>query len=325
MHAIRQYEFGPAENLRFEEVHDPTPGEGQVLVEVEAAGVHLIDTTIRSGSPGPFPPPRLPMTPGREVAGRVGGIGPGVDPAWLGRRVVAHLGMTSGGYASRAVAAVASLHEIPEQLSAPAAVAMIGTGRTAVGVLRLARLTDADAVLVTGAAGGLGTLLVQAAQRAGALVVGAAGGPDKVARVQRNGADIAADYLDPGWADKVRAELGERDLTVVLDGVGGEQGRAALELLAPLGRFLIFGGSAGAPTQLTTQDLYARGIIASSAIGPAMLKVAGSLRPLEEQALRDAAEGWLTPAITTFPLAEATRAHTALETRATTGKVVLLP
>ncbi|MEU8075631.1 zinc-binding dehydrogenase [Catellatospora citrea] len=323
MHAIRQYEFGPAENLRYEEVPDPIPGEGQVLIEVEAAGVHLIDTTIRSGSPGPFPPPRLPMTPGREVAGRVGGTGPGVDPAWRGRRVVAHLGMTSGGYASRAVAAVASLHEIPEPLTAPAAVAMIGTGRTAVGVLRLAQLRDSDAVLVTGAAGGLGTLLVQAAQRAGALVVGAAGGPDKVALVQRNGADIAADYREPGWAEKVRAELGERDLTVVLDGVGGAEGRAALELLAPLGRFLIFGGSAGTPTQLTTQDLYARGIIASSAIGPAMMKVGGGLRPLEEQALRDAAEGWFTPAITTFPLAEAARAHTALETRATTGKVVL--
>ncbi|MFD0592788.1 alcohol dehydrogenase catalytic domain-containing protein [Catellatospora coxensis] len=97
MHAIRQYEFGPAENLRFEEVPDPVPGEGQVLIEVEAAGVHLIDTTIRSGGPGPLPPPALPMTPGREVAGRVAGTGPGVDPAWQGRRVVAYLGMTSGG------------------------------------------------------------------------------------------------------------------------------------------------------------------------------------------------------------------------------------
>lgn len=325
MHAIRQYEFGPAENLRHEEVPDPVPGEGQVLIEVEAAGVHLIDTTIRSGSPGPFPPPQLPMTPGREVAGLVGATGPGVDPAWRGRRVVAHLGMTNGGYASRAVAAVASLHEIPGQMSAPAAVAMIGTGRTAVAVLRLAQLRDSDAVLVTSAAGGLGTLLVQAAQRAGALVVGVAGGPDKVARVQRNGADLTADYREPGWADKVRAELGERDLTVVLDGVGGAEGRAALELLAPLGRFLIFGGSAGTPTQLTTQDLYARGIVASSAIGPAMMKIAGGLRPLEEQALRDAAEGWLTPALTTFPLADAARAHTALQTRATTGKVVLIP
>ncbi|BCJ77101.1 hypothetical protein CS0771_66450 [Catellatospora sp. IY07-71] len=210
MRAIRQYEFGPAENLRYEEVPDPVPGEGQVLIEVEAAGVHLIDTAIRGGGAVPFPLPQLPMTPGREVAGRVAATGPGADPSWLGRRVVAHLGMTSGGYAERAVTAQTALHEIPERLSAAAAVAMIGTGRTAVGVLRLAKLQEGDAVLVTGAAGGLGTLFVQAAQRAGALVVGAAGGPDKVARVQRNGADIAVDYRAPGWADKVRAELGDR-------------------------------------------------------------------------------------------------------------------
>ncbi|MEV4413219.1 zinc-binding dehydrogenase [Catellatospora sp. NPDC049609] len=325
MRAIRQYEFGPAENLRYEEVPDPVPGDGQVLIEVEAAGVHLIDTTIRAGGAVPFPLPQLPMTPGREVAGRVAATGPGVDPAWRGRRVVAHLGMASGGYAERAVAGVTSLHEIPERLSAPAAVAMIGTGRTAVGVLRLAGLREGDAVLVTGAAGGLGTLFVQAAQRAGALVVGAAGGPDKVARVLCNGADVAADYNEPGWADKVRAELGERDLTVVLDGVGGAAGRAALELLAPAGRFLIFGWSAGSATEITTQDLYARGITASSALGPAMLKVVGGLRPLEEQALREAAEGWFTPAITEFPLSGAAAAHHALQTRATVGKVVLLP
>lgn len=325
MHAIRQYEFGPAENLRYEKVPDPAPGEGQVVIEVEAAGVHVVDTVIRSGGPSPFPPPALPMTPGREVAGVVGETGPGVDPAWRGRRVVAHLGMTSGGYAERAVAAVSSLHVIPETLTAPAAVAMIGTGRTAVGVLRLANLREGDAVLVTGAAGGLGTLFVQAAQRAGAFVVGAAGGPEKVTRVLRNGADLAADYREPGWADRVRAELGERELTVVLDGVGGAEGRAALELLAPAGRFLIFGWSAGSATEITTQDLYARGITASSALGPAMLKVAGGLRPLEEQALREAVEGWFTPALTEFPLAEAARAHQALQDRATTGKVVLIP
>lgn len=325
MRAIRQYEFGPAENLRYEEFPDPVPGEGQVLIEVEAAGVHLIDTTIRQGGTVPFPLPELPMTPGREVAGRVAATGPGADPSWLGRRVVAHLGMTSGGYAERAVTAQTALHEIPERLSAAAAVAMIGTGRTAVGVLRLAKLQEGDAVLVTGAAGGLGTLFVQAAQRAGALVIGAAGGPDKVARVQRNGADIAVDYRAPGWADKVRAELGERDLTVVLDGVGGAEGRAALELLAPGGRFLIFGWSAGTATAITTQDLYTRGITASSALGPAMLKLAGGLRPLEDQALREAAEGWFTPALTEFPLSEAAQAHIALESRATTGKVILTP
>src|SRR4029078_1940701 len=111
MHAIRQYEFGPPETLRYEAVPDPEPGEGQVRVAVEAAGVHLLDTTIRQGiSGGPFPLPTLPLTPGREVAGVVDATGPGVDTSWVGRRVVAHLGQASGGYAERAVVGVASLH-----------------------------------------------------------------------------------------------------------------------------------------------------------------------------------------------------------------------
>ena len=164
MHAIRQHAFGGPETLEYEEVPDPEPGEGQVRIAVEAAGVHLLDTTIRSGAGGgPFPLPDLPMTPGREVAGRVDLVGPGVDPAWRGRRVVAHLGMTSGGYASRAVAAVGSVHEVADHVDAPAAVAMIGTGRTAMGILDVADVGAHDVVLVTAAAGGLGTLLVQAA------------------------------------------------------------------------------------------------------------------------------------------------------------------
>ena len=105
MHAIRLHEFGPAENLRYEEVPDPEPGPGQVRIAVAVAGVHLVDTTIRSGEQrGPFPLPELPAIPGREVAGVVDTVGAGVDPSWIGRRVVAHLGMASGGYAELAVA-----------------------------------------------------------------------------------------------------------------------------------------------------------------------------------------------------------------------------
>jgi NADPH2:quinone reductase len=142
VHAIRQYELGPPETLRYEEVADPVPGEGQVRIAVEAAGVHLIDTVIRRGDGGRYMPvPDLPMTPGREVAGGVDALGPGVGEEWLGRRVVAHLGFVSGGYAQRAVADVSALHEIPEPLSAAAAVAMIGTGRTAVGILDIAALS----------------------------------------------------------------------------------------------------------------------------------------------------------------------------------------
>jgi NADPH2:quinone reductase len=171
-HAIRQYEFGPAEVLRFEEVPAPVPGPGQVRVTVAASGVHLVDTTIRNGeSGGPFPLPELPMTPGREVAGVVDVLGEGVDQEWLGKRVVAHLGQASGGYAELAVVNVVSLHEIAEGVGFEAAVAMIGTGRTTMAVLEVAALQADDVVLIPAAAGGMGSLLVQAARNVGAFVV----------------------------------------------------------------------------------------------------------------------------------------------------------
>jgi NADPH2:quinone reductase len=174
MHAIRQHAFGPPSTLEYETVPDPSPGAGQVRIAVEAAGVHLLDTVIRRGeSGGPFPLPDLPAIPGREVAGTVVATGPGVDPAWEGRRVVAHLGQASRGYAESVVTDAARLHALPAGLDERVAVAMIGTGRTALGVLDVARPTAADVVLVTGAAGGLGALLVQGALRAGAQVIGA--------------------------------------------------------------------------------------------------------------------------------------------------------
>jgi NADPH:quinone reductase len=136
VHAIRLHAFGPPENLRYEETDDPAPGEDQVRIAVQASGVHLIDTTLRSGiQMGPVPLPELPAIPGREVAGFVDRVGPGVDDEWTGRRVVAHLGPASGGYAELAVAPVSALHEVPDHVGLDVAVAMVGTGRTAVGIL----------------------------------------------------------------------------------------------------------------------------------------------------------------------------------------------
>jgi NADPH2:quinone reductase len=326
MHAIRQYAFGPAENLLYEQVDDPVPGDDQVRIAVEAAGVHLVDTTIRRGeSGGPFPVPHLPMIPGREVAGRVDALGPGAAERWLGRRVVAHLGLASGGYAELAVAAATSLHEIPDRIAADAAVAMIGTGRTAMGILEVAEITARDTVLVTSAAGGLGTLLIQAARNAGAVAVGVAGGPHKLERVRQLGADVAVDYGDPGWPAAVRDALGDRDVTVVLDGVGGSIGRGALELLGAAGRIVLFGMSSGELLPLDAGDLLRAGLTATGALGPRMQQRPGGIRGLEAASLAEASAGRLVPVITSFTLAEAAKAHTALEARATVGKTVLLP
>jgi NADPH2:quinone reductase len=320
MRAIVLHAFGPAENLRYEEVADPAPAPGEVRIAVAAAGVHLIDTTIRSGaSGGMLPKPELPTIPGREVAGVVDAIGPGTDEAWLGRRVVAHLGPASGGYAELAVRDAGAVHALAADVADDAAVAMIGTGRTTMAILEIAQLTARDVVLITAAAGGIGSLLVQAARAAGATVVGAAGGPDKVERVRALGADVAVDYSVPGWSE----EVGE--VTVALDGVGGDLGRQALELIGVGGRLVLFGYASGAVTQLSAGDLFSRGLTVSAAIGPRILQRPGGMRDLEERSLAALADGSLTPAMQRFPLAEAAAAHTALERRATTGKVVLVP
>ena len=323
MHAVRLHEFGPAENLSYEEVPDPVPGAGQVRIAVEAAGVHLVDTVLRAGTAGggPVAPPQLPTIPGREVAGTVDAVGPDVDQTWLGKRVVVHLGPVPGGYAEQAVAKVESLHEIPDHLDAATAVATIGTGRTAAGILEQAALGEDDVVLVTAAAGGMGSLFVQSARNVGATVIGLAGGPEKVKQVRDLGAQYAIDYTTGDWPEQVKEHLVERELTVVLDGVGGQNGQKAFELLGVGGRILMFGWSGGGPVQVTTKDLMNRGLTATWAIGPKLVR---KLRALETAALQESVEGRWAPLVTRFPLAKAADAHRALENRETVGKVVLI-
>ncbi|WP_447042095.1 zinc-binding dehydrogenase [Streptomyces sp. DSM 118878] len=338
MHAVRLHAFGPAENLVYEETARPEPAAGQVRVAVAAAGVHLLDAAIREGTPGPLPElPALPTIPGREVAGTVEALGEGVDPSWLGKRVVAHIGFAPGGYAEQAVTETSRLHELPADLDFAEAVALIGTGRTTMGILQFAEPAADSVVVVPAAAGGIGTLLTQYAKHRGATVIGLAGGPEKVARVRANGADLAVDYKNPAWPDEVRTylkqQLDGRSATVVFDGVGGEAGLAAVDLLGPGGVHIVFGWSGeglhdGGPLKFTEEELAARGITQIDVLGPAMMRKAGSdnpVRTLELAALAEAATGHFTPAVQRYPLAEAAAAHRALESRGTMGKVVLIP
>lgn len=330
MYAVRLHAFGPAENLTYERVPVPVPAPGQVRIAVAAAGVHLLDTALRQGVQGPAPAlPELPTVPGREVAGTVDALGPGTDPAWLGREVVVHLGFAPGGYAEYAVAAADRLHPVPPGLDAARAVAMIGTGRTTLGILGFADLGPGSVAVVTAAAGGIGTLLVQYAKNAGATVVALAGGSVKAGLARANGADLALDYNDPGWAEAVRARH-PGGVDVVFDSVGGAVARAALDLLAPGGRRLVFGWSGGelALTDAERAALTARRVSSEVVLGPAMMRRVGDpdpIRALETRALAEAAAGRLRPAIQRYPLSRAAAAHDALVSRDTTGKVVLVP
>ncbi|MGW3583684.1 zinc-binding dehydrogenase [Streptomyces rubiginosohelvolus] len=333
MHAVRLHALGPAENLVYERTDDPVPGPGQVRIAVAAAGVHLLDTVRREGEAGPFPAPvGLPTVPGREVAGTVDSVGEGTDPGLLGRRAVAHLGMAPGGYAELAVTDADRLHEIPEGLDAAAAVAMIGTGRTTLGILGFTPLGPDSVVVVTAAAGGIGTLTVQYAKNTGATVIALAGGPAKVARATENGAGLALDYTRPDWPLRAREYLDAAGLraTVVYDSVGGTTARAAVGLLGAGGQHIVYGWSGeglrdGKPLTFTAAELAERSITSTSVLGPKMIERGGGLRALETRALAEAAAGRLRPVVQRFPLAEAAAAHRALETRGTMGKVVLEP
>ncbi|MFI7347456.1 zinc-binding dehydrogenase [Streptomyces sp. NPDC049936] len=322
MRAVVLHEFGPAANLRYETVPDPVPGPGEVLLLVKAAGVHQIETAMREELEIGPPLPGLPAIFGGEVAGVVKAVGPAVDESWIGADVVTAHGRP-GGYAELAVADVSSLHRIPAGLGHEAAVTMIVTGATTMGLLDIAELTSGDVVLVTSAAGGIGRLVVQFAGRLGATVVGAAGGAAKVAALRELGADIAVDYNLPDWAGTVRAALGGRGVTVVLDGVEGDKGRAAFGLLAEGGRYITIGAASREEFRPDEAELKERGVYFTDAL--ARLLEGQDAAADEGRALAAAAEGSLVPAFQPFPLSQAAAAHAALEARATTGKVVLVP
>jgi NADPH2:quinone reductase len=310
MYATVLHTFGPAENLRYETVPDPVPGPGEVRISVRAAGVHQIETAMRAGLDIGPPLPELPAIFGGEVAGVVESIGPDVDEAWVAADVVTSRG-APGGYAELAVAPVSSLHRLPAGSGYEAAVTMIVTGATTIGLLDIAALTPTDVVLVTSAAGGIGRLVVQFARNLGATVVGAAGGPAKV------------DYDRPGWADEVRGAVGGRAVTVVIDGVEGDKGRTAFGLLADGGRYVTIGAASREEFRPDETELKERDLTFIDAL--ARLLEGQDAPAAEARALAAAADGSLVPAFQTFPLSQAAAAHAALETRATTGKVVLVP
>ncbi|MHA6764200.1 zinc-binding dehydrogenase [Streptacidiphilus sp. PAMC 29251] len=329
MRAIVVREFGGPEQLRWEEVPDPVPGPGEVLVEVEAAGVQFIETQIRAGSMqgvSPAAPAGLPWTPGREVAGVVRAVGAGTDPELVGRRVAGQTA-TQGGYAELAVLVAAMAHPLPDQLSSTDAVALLGTGRTAVGLIETAGIGKGDTVLIESAAGAVGAQVIQLARAAGAeRIIGLARGEEKLKLVRELGADAAVDYTAEDWPAQVRAAAPD-GVTVVLDAVGGEIAGQAFELLAPGGRFVTFGFASGVRTVLDPAVVAERGILTPAYFGPPT----GPRSPQEQlrqtrEALAAAADGRLKPLVgQSFPLADAAAAHEAISARATVGKTVLIP
>jgi NADPH:quinone reductase len=314
MRAVWLREFGGPEVLRVEETPVPEPGPGQALIDVTYANITFVETQIRANA-GPFKV-TLPMIMGNGVGGLVTSVGEGADAALVGRRVVSSTG-GSGGYAGRVAVDAAGLYDVPAGLDLDSAVALLADGRTAVMLIHTVGVRKGDRVLVEAAAGGVGTLLVQLARTAGATVVAAAGGDRKVALARDLGADVAVDYLQPDWAERVRTAVGGVD--VVLDGVGGTVAGSAFGLLDQGGRMLSYGLASGTWAGISN-DAAAERAVTMVTSGP----TPEELRTYTVDALTEAAADRLRPVIgQRFPLEQAADAHAAIEARATVGKTLL--
>jgi NADPH2:quinone reductase len=322
MRVVRVREYGPPQVLRVEEAKTPRPSAGQVVVAVEVAGVIYGETIVRSGR---YPLP-LPYEPGMEVGGRVVEAGPDVDASLVGRRVVATTLGNAGGYAEAALAEVANVYPVPEGLPLERAVPVFQAGAVSAGILAAMRVRAGETVLVTAAAGRIGSLLVQLARAAGAAsVIGAAGGAGKLAAAAESGADVTVDYGEPGWVEKVRAATGDRGADVVLDAIGGTIGEQALEAAADGGgRFGVYGFASGTWVPLDAGRLVRRGLSVVAPLAIAFARPHAEQRADAERALDAAAAGDLVPRVhATYPLERAPEAHADLEERRSIGAVLL--
>jgi NADPH2:quinone reductase len=319
---IEVMEFGGPEVLMPADAAEPVAGSGQVVVDVSVAPVLFLDTQIRSGSARDWFPTAPPYVPGAGVAGEVSCVGEGVDADWVGRRVVASA-VDGGGYSERVVVEVGDLIAVPEGLGIAEAAALLHDGRTAVSLIDQAVLRSQDWVLVLGAGGGLGSLLVHLAHGAGARVIGVARGKHKLELAQELGADVVLDYSQSSWPERVLAVTNGAGADVVLDGVGGKIGEAAFEVTARGGRFSAHGAPSGGFAQIDTTAAEEREITVRG-IEHVQFAPADAKR-LTERAMSMAVAKQLRPIIgQTFPLERAAEAHAAIESRDVIGKTLLV-
>src|SRR3954454_6002798 len=315
MRAIQIKEFGGPEVLQLVELPDPQAGDGFALVDVTAAGVNYADTHATDNSY--LQAQTLPQVPGSEVAGR----------AADGRRVVSLVG--SGGYADKALAPSALSFDIPDGVSDGAAVALLVQGLTAWHLLRTcARMQSGESVVVHAAAGGVGTLAVQLAKAWGAgRVIGVASSPDKRELAESLGADVTVDAGVEDMNAALREANGGKKVDIVLEMVGGPTFDGSLRALAPFGRLIVFGmASRVPPTPIAPASLM---VGSKTVMGFWLVGCFGDeskLRAPMEELFEMTASGRLRAIVSDgYPLADARRAHEDLRSRATTGKIVLVP
>jgi NADPH2:quinone reductase len=323
MDALRVTEYGDADVMEVTETDRPEPGEGEVLIEVKAAGVNFADIMQRRGHYHGGPKP--PYIPGMEVAGVISAVGEGVERE-PGEEVVSLV--NGGGYAEYAIADARGLLEVPEGLGFEEAAGFPVQWLTAHNCLHeWGELSEGESVLIHAAAGGVGSAAVQLAAEAGATVIGTASTPEKLSMAEDLGADYGIQYTEEDFVDRVNEITDGSGVDLVLDGIGGETTDESLDALDSFGRMVSFGAASGEPGRPNTADLlFGNKRVIGYHLGRALeqkpMKVMESVPELTELL----GEGTLEVQVGhSFDLTEAADAHRFIEDRKSSGKVVLVP
>lgn len=322
MKAIRVHTFGDPEVLTYEEIQRPEPGEGEVLIRIEAAGVNFVDTYHRTGLYEGKPP----FTLGVEGAGEIAAVGPGVTYFQRGDRVA--YAMARGSYADYAITPAKNAVRLPDEIDARQAAAVMLQGLTAHYLSASTYpLQQGNVALVHAAAGGVGGLLVQMAKLRGARVIGTTSTKDKAQRARRAGADEIILYTERDFEAEVEQLTRGEGVHVVYDGVGQATFLKGINCLRPRGMMVLYGQASGPVDPIDPQILNRKGSLFLTR--PTLGDYAANHKELSWRAgdLFDwMAAGKLdVPIDATFPLAEAAKAHRYIEGRKTQGKVLLLP
>ncbi|WP_336135944.1 quinone oxidoreductase family protein [Natronomonas amylolytica] len=323
MKAIEVTEFGDSDALAVTETDAPEPREGQVRIEVKAAGINFADIMQRRGHYHGGPEP--PYTPGMEVAGVIDAVGEGVNRE-EGEAVVSLV--NGGGYAEYAIADARGLLDVPGDLSFEEAAGFPVQWLTAHNCLHeWGGLEEGETVLIHAAAGGVGSAAVQLADEAGAEIIGTASTEEKLAMAEELGLDHPVQYTEEDFVDRVDEITDGEGVDLVLDGIGGDTTDRSLDALTSFGRMVSFGAAAGEPGRPNTADLlFGNKTVIGYHLGRAIeekpMKVMGAVPELT-QLLGD---GTLEVQVGhTFDLEDAAEAHQFIEDRKSSGKVVLTP
>ena len=324
MKAIRVHAFGGPDVLRLEDVSDPVPGSGEVVIDVRAAGINPADTYMRNGTYAIVPP--LPYTPGGDAGGVVAAVGPGVAEFSVGDRVFVGTALSfdlTGCYAEKVLRRASEVLPLPDGVSFAAAAAFGVSYTTAhYALFERGGARAGETVFIHGASGSVGTSAIQLARRAGLKVIGSAGSATGLALIAAEGAQLAVDHTRAGYLDKVRDFTGGAGPDLVLEMLANVNLAADMDLVAKYGRIIVIGNRGEItvnPRVAMMKELDIRGIALWNAT-PAQVK------PMMQDIMAGVAEGALRPVIgREMPLADAAAGHVAVLAPGAHGKIVLVP